>query len=85
MCDFADPADRWKDVAYARIVCNVQPQKEEVNRTRLTFGGNDLSVSMDCGTPTANCLLTVKLLFNSVISTPGAKFMTLDLKDFTDH
>ena len=36
---------------------------------------------MDCGTPTAD-LLTVKLLLNSVISTPGAKFMTLDLKDF---
>jgi hypothetical protein len=25
---------------------------------------------------------TAKLLFNSVISTPGAKFMTLDIKDF---
>ena len=36
---------------------------------------------MDCGTPTAD-LLTVKLLLNSVISTPGAKFMTLGLKDF---
>jgi hypothetical protein len=35
----------------------------------------------DCGTPTAN-LLTVKLLLNSIISTPNAKFMTLDLKDF---
>ena len=75
------PADRWKDVAYARIVCNVRPQKEEVNRTRLTFGGNNLSVPIDCGTPTAD-LLTVKLLLNSVISSPGAKFMTLDLKVF---
>ena len=36
---------------------------------------------MDCSTPTAD-LLTVKLLLNSVISTPGAKFMTLDIKDF---
>ena len=36
---------------------------------------------MDCGTPTAN-LLTVKLLLNSVVSTPGAKFLGLDLKDF---
>ena len=57
------------------------PPKEEINRTRLTFGGNNLSVDMDCGTPTAD-LLTVKLLLNSVISTPGAKFMTLDIKDF---
>ena len=76
------PPDRWKDVAYARIVCNVRPQKEEeVNRARLTFGGNNLTVPMDYGTPTAD-LLTVKLLLNSVISTPGAKFMTLDLKHF---
>ena len=75
------PPDRWKDVAYSRIVCNVRPQKEEVNRTRLTFGGNNLSVPTDGGTPTAD-LLTVKLLLNSVISTAGAKFMTLDLKDF---
>jgi hypothetical protein len=35
----------------------------------------------DCGTPTAN-LLTVKLLLNSVISMPNAKFTTLDHKDF---
>ena len=35
----------------------------------------------DCGTPTAD-LLTVKLLFNSVISTKGAKFMSLDIKNF---
>ena len=36
---------------------------------------------MDCGTPTAN-MLTIKLLFNSVISTKGDKFLGLDLKDF---
>ncbi len=27
-------------------------------------------------------LLTVKLMLNSVISTPNAKFMTIDIKDF---
>ena len=75
------PADKWKDVAYSRLVCNMRPQKEEILRTRLTFGGNNLSVDMDCWTPTAD-LLTVKLLLNSVISTPNAKFMTLDIKDF---
>jgi hypothetical protein len=32
-------------------------------------------------TPTAD-LSTVKLLLNSVISTPGARFATFDLKDF---
>ena len=34
-----------------------------------------------CGTPTVD-LLTSKLLLNSVISTPAAKFMTIDIKDF---
>ena len=55
------PADRWKDITYGKIVCNVRPQKEETNRTRLTFGGNNTYTEIDCGTPTAN-LLTVKLL-----------------------
>ena len=35
----------------------------------------------DAGTPPAD-LLTVKLLINSIISTAGAKFMTMDIKDF---
>ena len=34
-----------------------------------------------CGTPAAD-LLTVKLLFNSIIPTPNAEFMTIDIKDF---
>ena len=75
------PVDKWKDVAHSRIVCNRRPQKEEINRTRLTFGGNNLLVDMDCGTPPVD-LLTVKLLLNRVIMTPGAKFVTLDIKDF---
>jgi len=37
--------------------------------------------SGNAGTPTAD-LLTVKLLINSIISTDGAKFMTMDIKDF---
>ena len=35
----------------------------------------------DCGTPTVE-LLTVKLLLNSIISSPGAKFLTIDIKNF---
>jgi len=45
--------------------------------------GNLININYpgDCGTPTAD-LLTVKLMFNSIISTPNAKFMTIDIKDF---
>jgi hypothetical protein len=45
------------------------------------MGGNLINYPGDCGTPTTG-LLTVKLLLYSVISTPNAKFMVLDLKNF---
>ena len=44
-------------------------------------GGDRVHYPGDAGMPTAD-LLTVKLLLNSIISTPNAKFMTLDIKDF---
>ena len=75
------PNERWNDVSYSMILCNERPQKEEVNRTRLTFGGGNLQIDMDCVTPTA-ILLTIKLLLNSIISTLGARFLGLDLKYF---
>ena len=68
-------------MAYTRIAVNERSQKAEVNITRLTYGGSNLNIEMDVGTPTAS-LLTVKILLNSVISTPGAKFMAIDIKDF---
>ena len=45
------------------------------------MGGDRTNCPFDCGTPTAE-LLTIKLLPNSVISTPGAKFMTIDISNF---
>ena len=47
----------------------------------LVLRGNLINYPDDCGTPTAD-LLTVKLMFNSIISSPNAKFMTIDIKDF---
>jgi hypothetical protein len=49
---------------------------------RLVAGGNRVHYPGDAGTPTAD-LLTVKLLINSTISTTGAKFMTMDIKEFS--
>jgi hypothetical protein len=68
-------------VTYGRIVCMYRPQKDEPNRTRLTVGGNLLVCLYDVSAPTSD-LTTSKLLFNSVISTPGARFITFDLKNF---
>jgi hypothetical protein len=47
----------------------------------ITMGGNLINYPDNCENPTED-LLIVKLLLNSTISTPNAKFMTLDLKDF---
>lgn len=68
-------------VTYSRIVVFYRPQKEEKERTRLTVGGNLIACLYDVRSPTA-ALITAKLLFNSVISTPGARFVTFDLKNF---
>jgi hypothetical protein len=75
------PDDRMGNETYARFLCVYCNSKKDKYRTRITMGGNLVNYPGDCGIPTAN-LLTVKLLLNSIISTPNAKFMTLDLKDF---
>ena len=68
-------------MTYGRIVVNYRPEKSDPNRVRLTVGGNCINYPGDCGTPTAD-MLTVKLLLNSFISTKGAKFMSIDIKNF---
>jgi hypothetical protein len=71
-----------KDTTYGLITCLVHPEKiNEPNRTRLVAGGDRVHYPGNAGTPTAD-LLTVKLLINSIISTQGAKFMTMGIKDF---
>jgi hypothetical protein len=62
-------------------VCELKPNKAEVHRTRLTVGGDKVHYPGDVGTPTADLTL-VKMHVNSVISTPGARYMTLDVKNF---
>jgi CO/xanthine dehydrogenase FAD-binding subunit len=58
------------------------PRKiNEPNRTRITVGGDRINYQFEVATPTAD-LLTVKLLLNSVISTEGARFASVDIKNF---
>ena len=75
------PTDRFKDVTYLRMVCQVRTEKKESNRTRATVGSNLINCEDDVGTPTADLLL-IKIFFNSVISTPNAKFANADLANF---
>ena len=70
------PSTRRRDVTYARVVCNDRDQKKEKEITCITMGGDRTNCPFDCGTPTAE-LLTIKLLLNSVISTPGSNFMRM--------
>ena len=72
------PVDRT--VTYARIVVDYRPQKQDPYRVRVTVGGNLLNVPGDLSTRTAE-MTTSKLLFNSVISTPDARFACIDIKN----
>ncbi len=76
------PRARAKDTTHGLITCLIRLEKtDEPNQTRLVAGGDRVHNPFDAGTPTAN-LLTVKLLINSMISTPGARFFTMDIKNF---
>ena len=75
------PAERWKGVTYGHVVVACHPEKSDPYQTRLTVGGNLIAYPGDCGTPTVD-LITVKLLLNIIVSTPGAKFMPINIKDF---
>ena len=75
------PKQRKKDVTYGSFVCNVRPEKKEQNRTRFTVGRDEINYPGEVGTPTAE-MMVAKILFNSVVSTPGARFMTMDISYF---
>lgn len=70
-----------RKVTYGRIVVDYRPQKDDPNRTRLTVGGDRLEYPWNKSTPTAG-LTTSKLLFNSILSTAGAKFLGIDIRHF---
>jgi hypothetical protein len=75
------PADRMKDVTYGQFVCLVRPKKAEPDQMRFLVGGNRINYPGKVATPNAE-MLVGKMLFNSVISTKGARFMTMDISNF---
>jgi len=72
-----------KDVTYGygQFVCTVQPEKAEPNQTRCTVGGDRINYPGAVATPTVE-MLVAKMLFNSIISTKDARFMTMDISNF---
>ncbi len=74
------PKVRVRDITYGLITCLIRPEKiDKPNQMRLVAGGDRVHYPFDTGTPTTN-LLTIKLLINSVISTPGRTTVWLWLK-----
>ncbi len=65
---------------YARIVVDYWPQKENPNWIKIAVGGNLITYKGNTSTRTAD-LTTSTLLWNSVLSTEGAQYMCLDLKN----
>ncbi len=75
------PRDRLKDVTYGKFVCEEKPHKTEVQLTRLTMGGDKVNYPYEVRTPTAEMLL-VKTHLNSIVPTPNAQYMTIDISNF---
>eukprot|EP00957_Ditylum_brightwellii_P124181 9466301-Ditylum_brightwellii.AAC.1 len=73
------PAGR-KDT-YGSIVVDYCLQKADPNCVRLVVSGDQVEYPFEFSTPTAD-LVTAKILTNSVIPTKGAKFWTIDIKNF---
>ena len=65
------------------MVCDICHLKEEQYRVWMTIGGDKMTYIGDTASPAAD-ILESKILINSVISDShkGARFMTIDIKDF---
>jgi hypothetical protein len=72
---------KGRKVTYGSFVVDIKNHKEEKERTRLTVEGYQIEYPGDKSTRTAG-LTMAKILINSVISTPNAKFLVIDIKNF---
>jgi hypothetical protein len=72
---------KGRKVTYGSFVVDIKDHKEEKERTRLTIVGDQIEYPGDKSTRTVG-LTTAKILINSVISTPGAKFLVIDINNF---
>ena len=75
------PFNHLRDVTYGQIVCNYQEEKEYPYQERLVVSSNRINYPGKLGTPAAY-MLSVKILLNSVMSTPGANFLTANINNF---
>jgi hypothetical protein len=72
---------KGRHATYSQIVCADLRDKVDPRQVRFTVGGDQVDYPGIVTTKTAD-LTTAKILFNSVVSTPNARYMNGDLKDF---
>ena len=71
-----------RKITYAWIVCLIHHKKtKNPYQTWITISRERLEYSGETAAPTAD-VTTSKVLFNSVVSTPNAKFVTFDIENF---
>ena len=63
------------------MVCEGRPNKDDPNRTRISVAGNCVSYPGDVATPTGS-LEILKLIINSTLFCPCARFVCFDIKNF---
>ena len=68
-------------VMYSRIVVDMQPQKEDPIRVRLTVGRNRMEYPVKVTTKMAE-FNTFKIRINSVISTQGVRYAGWDIGNY---
>ena len=73
-----DQVPHNKKVTYPRYTLDIRPEKSEIQRTRITAGGNQLDYHGNVSTYTAS-METIKTHWNSVVSTPNAHYCTGDI------
>ena len=69
-----------KKITYGKKEVSIRPNKTETHRVRLTVGGDKLTFNGDTATQCAS-ITTAKIIINSVISTDGARFGVIDIKN----
>ena len=70
----------YKTVTYPRYTTAVRPEKDEKYRVRITADGDRIDYEGDVSTHTAS-IETIQTHWNSVISTPNAKYCTGDISN----
>jgi hypothetical protein len=67
-----------KKATYLQVVSTYQPVKADPHHIYWTVSGDHIFITSDVSTKAAH-LITAKVLLNSVISTPDAMFLGIDI------